>query len=600
MPYLEPLKLKRALKELLLSNGENIMSAEEAKERTHWRSFAISLMCWAPIMAALLGVQQTSASSKRQSDRIIRLPACEDQHDRSVARTELTNSSDVQDLSAVAVHLAHPEKFVSSRAKHVDPIGANNANGEAAPSEGRIPMISHTVQRERMAPGADLAASEPSPNQSAEQSTALRISTYPKFVKVGSLVSQTQFVSSRRTEGEQVGLQLNAVESSESGETKQSIDGEAYQPRSEELANPLQYAKEIQPLGVIEDRRPVACPRMGLYCASDDPCGFRGWRTQRLIPWEVLAQGEYIGPVRPPDVPVYRLRVDDQLDLVFRLTRQKWTRPYRFDVGDEILVESLVANELDRQVTVGPDGMITLRQVGQVAAADRTIEELRKDLEERYKEFVKNPTITVTPVKFNTRLEELRAAVDRRYGAGGQSQPVRVAPDGTIQLPALDPILVQGLTLAELKREVDARYNQVVEGLEVTPILVERAPRFVYVLGEVRVPGRYVLEAPTTSMQAIALAGGWNVGAGLNQIVVFRRDENWNLMATKLRLARAVWGKRPCPADEIWLRDSDIVLLPKSDLLLSTDFIELMFTRGIYGVMPFQGISINFTKLGTL
>jgi len=177
---------------------------------------------------------------------------------------------------------------------------------------------------------------------------------------------------------------------------------------------------------------------------------------------------------------------------------------------------------------------------------------------------------------------------------------VRVAPDGTIQLPALDPILVQGLTLAELKREVDARYAQVVEGLEVTPILVQRAPRFVYVLGEVRVPGRYELVAPTTAMQAISMAGSWNVGAGLSEIVVFRRDENWNLLATKLNLRRAVWGHQPCPPDEIWLRDSDIVLVPKSDLLLATDFIELVFTRGIYGVIPMSGISINFAKLGTL
>ena len=39
------------------------------------------------------------------------------------------------------------------------------------------------------------------------------------------------------------------------------------------------------------------------------------------------------------------------------------------------------------------------------------------------------------------------------------------------------------------------------ENLEVTPILAQRAPRYIYVIGEVRSPGRYDLQAPTTAMQ---------------------------------------------------------------------------------------------------
>ena len=117
-------------------------------------------------------------------------------------------------------------------------------------------------------------------------------------------------------------------------------------------------------------------------------------------------------------------------------------------------------------------------------------------------------------------------------------------------------------------------------------MLFERAPRYVFVLGEVRTPGRYTLEGPTTLMQAVALAGSWKVGAYLKEVVVFRRDENWQLMATKLNIYGAVFGKRPCPTDEIWLRDSDIVLVPKSPILASDDLIELVFTRGIYGILP--------------
>jgi polysaccharide export outer membrane protein len=239
--------------------------------------------------------------------------------------------------------------------------------------------------------------------------------------------------------------------------------------------------------------------------------------------------------------------------------------------------------------------------LGQVRAARRTVDELRSDLEERYKKYYKVPAITVTPLQVNTKLEDLRASVDSRYGnTGGQAQMARVTPEGTIQLPAIGSVPAQGLSLDELKQEIDERYAQVVEGIEVTPRLAERAPRFVYVVGEVRRPGRFVLEAPTTAMQAIALAGGWNNGGNLRQIVVFRRTDEWGLIATKLDLRGALLGERPCPADEIWLRDSDIVVLPKSSLLRADDFIELVFTRGIYGILPMQGVSFSFSGISTL
>ena len=110
----------------------------------------------------------------------------------------------------------------------------------------------------------------------------------------------------------------------------------------------------------------------------------------------------------------------------------------------------------------------------------------------------------------------------------------RVTPEGSIALLRLGSVPAQGLTLGELKHELDERYAMEVEGLEVTPVLLTRAPRYIYVVGEVRTPGRFTLEGPTTLMQAIGLAGGWNVGANLRQVVIFRRGDDWRLIATML------------------------------------------------------------------
>ena len=246
---------------------------------------------------------------------------------------------------------------------------------------------------------------------------------------------------------------------------------------------------------------------------------------------------------------------------------------------------------MNRDISVQPDGHITLHLLGQVRAAGRTIEALRADLEGKYRSYIREPAISVTPVEMNTRINELRNAVDSRFGVGGQTLETRVTPEGTVQLPGLGSVPVQGLTLDEAGREVNERYRRLVDGgLDITPILTARAPRYVYVLGEVARPGRIELTGPTTVIQALAMAGSWNPGARLKQLVVLRRDEDWELMATKLDLRPALFGRDPCPADEIWLRDSDIVLVPKNSFQASNDIIEQIFTRGVYAVFP-----VNFT-----
>jgi len=307
-------------------------------------------------------------------------------------------------------------------------------------------------------------------------------------------------------------------------------------------------------------------------------------------PWEPGSYGEYANRARAAHVPIYRLRVDDVLRCVYRVTRNETTRPYELNIGDEIQVESFTDANISKSLIIQPDGSISLRLLGQVKASHHTVAQLRDELEQAYTKYYKVPAITVTPIRVNTKLEDLRATIDSRgaAGGGGQGLDVRVSPDGTISLPAIGPLPVQGLTLDELKREIDARYAAQIEGIEVTPILTTRAPRFVYVLGEVKLPGRFTLEGPTTVMQAITLAGSWNVGANLNQVVIFRRGDDWQLLATMVDVSDALHGKCTCPGGEIWLGDSDVVLLPKSAILRTDDFINLVFTRGIYGAFPFS------------
>src|SRR5262245_26639810 len=66
-------------------------------------------------------------------------------------------------------------------------------------------------------------------------------------------------------------------------------------------------------------------PIPAVDCVSHCPPGYEAtWKALGPV-WgfQEWAQGEYVGRARLPHVPIYRLRVDDQLDFVFRVTRDK-------------------------------------------------------------------------------------------------------------------------------------------------------------------------------------------------------------------------------------------------------------------------------------
>jgi len=407
------------------------------------------------------------------------------------------------------------------------------------------------------------------------------------------------FVVLRQTTGADVNLDTSSaadVRSAVVEETAEPNTAPADRPAASRATN--ESSAERGKIKLCQALGPAAPCNV---CAVDGStcCPKRGWEAARMIQWQQYAQGEYVGLDRLPHVPVYRLRVDDELDLVYRLTREETPNPYKLNVGDEVRVESFTDPNLNRDLLIQPDGTITLRLLGQVHATGRTVTQLRDALDKLYKKYYKVPSITVTPLRVNTKLLDLRAAVDRRYGLGGQNRLARVTPSGMISLPLIGTVPAQGLSLPELQKELNERYWEHIEGIEVVPVLLRRAPRYVYVLGEVGQPGRFEMTGPTTVMQALSMAGSWNNGANIRQIVIFRRGQQWQLMATMVNLQSALHGHDPTPAGELWLADSDVIMVPKSPILIADDFIELVFTRGIYGVFPLDA-SINFAKLSSL
>ena len=336
---------------------------------------------------------------------------------------------------------------------------------------------------------------------------------------------------------------------------------------------------------------------VGVDCADHCGNGHQTWRDLHRYEFQPLAHGEYLGPIRLPATVDYRVRAGDRLRFIFILSREVLADSFPLRVGDELQITSLTDPNIrmgdivqGRGIAIQPDGMLYLPLIGPVRAHGLTIPQLRRNLELAYMEQIRTPAIDILPIKTNTLLEDIRSAVDARAGVGGQNFIDSVHPDGTLRLPKLGPICVQGMTLDEVKREVNLRYRQIVSGLEVEPILDLEAPHFVYVFGEVGRPDRYQLTGPTSVTQALALAQGVKLGGNAREIVIFRRAEDWRLIATRVDIKGAHLGKVPLPTDEIWLRDNDLIIVPPTPIQRFDNFVRQVFTEGMYGLFPISQV----------
>ena len=104
------------------------------------------------------------------------------------------------------------------------------------------------------------------------------------------------------------------------------------------------------------------------------------------------------------------------------------------------------------------------------------------------------------------------------------SSQVTVRPDGKISLPLLDDIQAAGLTPAALRAHLHEESKRFFGNPSVTVIVDQIHSRKVFITGQVVKPGSYVIAAPTTVLQLIAMAGGLKDFADGKNIMIVRQE----------------------------------------------------------------------------
>jgi polysaccharide export outer membrane protein len=106
------------------------------------------------------------------------------------------------------------------------------------------------------------------------------------------------------------------------------------------------------------------------------------------------------------------------------------------------------------------------------------------------------------------------------------SGQVVIRPDGKVSLPLIGDVPSSGMTADQLSSDIVERFKAYKENPSVSVNVLEVNSYYVFVVGEVLVPGKLSMKSYTTILQAISLAGGFTQFASRNDIQVIRRVTN--------------------------------------------------------------------------
>lgn len=135
--------------------------------------------------------------------------------------------------------------------------------------------------------------------------------------------------------------------------------------------------------------------------------------------------------------------------------------------------------------------------------------------------------------------------------------PYTVTADGSVILPLVGAIEVQGLTLQAAERKLNARLNGIVVNPDANISVVNQRLPTVSVIGEVQSPGRFPMEHDEGILAAIAMAGGLTEFADVKSVYLVRKyPQRVRVRVSYYDLAGGV----ECPTN-IVLRDGDVIVV---------------------------------------
>jgi polysaccharide export outer membrane protein len=284
---------------------------------------------------------------------------------------------------------------------------------------------------------------------------------------------------------------------------------------------------------------------------------------------------------------------------------------YVLGADDEIEIRGIETPEIsdkpDKPVLIGTNGDITLPLVGRVKAGGLTVEQLEAALNTRFKQFIKEPQISVTVTEFRsqpvsvfgavtkpgiiqlrgrqTLYEVLSMAGGPRETAGSILTVTRLGHSGEIPLPdaKLDP--TGQFTSAELNMQDILKGKNPAANIEIKPYDIisvsEASSNMIYVVGDVQRAGAFTLGGQRTIsvLKAVSLAGGLGHTAKSDKArVIHEVGGGSSPIETAVNIQEILSGKKK----DIELGPDDVLVVPTSSRKsFTTSFIPATVSTAV-------------------
>ena len=161
-----------------------------------------------------------------------------------------------------------------------------------------------------------------------------------------------------------------------------------------------------------------------------------------------------------------------------------------------------------------------------------------------------------------------------RHEAIVRAQPV--GPDGRISFDLVGSVEVAGKTSDEIDAELTRLLGEFIIDVEVTVIVTTYKAKRVFVMGEVRRPGKYLIDEYMSIMDAINEAGTTTNSASLRKVKLIRSQST-----AQQRDIQTVDFKQMVQKGELnrnlELADGDVIFVPTDAISRAGNFFDKIF-----------------------
>ncbi|MDF5732454.1 MAG: polysaccharide biosynthesis/export family protein [Rhizonema sp. PD38] len=274
-----------------------------------------------------------------------------------------------------------------------------------------------------------------------------------------------------------------------------------------------------------------------------------------------------------PQFSRYILGIGD----VLGVSVQRPPGSYILGPGDGISVVVQRFPDLSFQASINPEGNIVVPLLGTVKLQGLTLQQAQNKIRLGLNRFVADPLVTLS-------LTALRPEL---------SFQAPIGPEGTILLPQVGTLSVQGLTLDEAQEKIRLALSRIFVKPNVAVSLVGQRPIQVSISGEVPRPGIYPVNPITPRVSdALLLAGGTMTRADLRQVQVRRKLIDGSVVSQNIDLYTPLLNGTG--QGTFRLQDGDAIIVPRREIATDDNYDRNLVARSTLAVPQIRIRILNY------